>query len=103
LDDRFAIQKVNDDPTLLPSTDLVPFIYDSRFQEEGLYYNLVFANIGFQGGLLGALEIARHNACGIVGEGNSGVSKVAAIVANVYKLPQISYSSTAASLSNKCK
>jgi len=84
---RIAVENINADPTILPSTTLEMIVQDTHTQPSfGLQIMLDFATIGVSG---------------VIGAASSSVSGVAAMAGSIYDIPQISYSSTSSELSNK--
>ena len=92
----FAVDKINGDPNLLPNITLGTQVYDTclsrtiaadRAKE---FIKLSLTQDGKKGQL-----------AGVVGALTSGVSVVVANFLRVFEIPQISYSSTSVTLSNK--
>ena len=98
----FAVEKINNDSTLLPGLRLGYEIRDTctqenRALEESLTY-IIAALRPVQGN-----DNASHPVAGVVGAASSGISIAVAKLLRLFHVPQISYGSTAKFLSDKTR
>lgn len=83
---RVAVGNINADPTLMPQSVMTMITFNTNTTQTG--------------GLSSLLEAVEVPTLGIVGAASSSVSNIIAIASGVFLMPQISYSSTASSLSD---
>ena len=95
----FAIQKINNDHTLLPNLTLGFEIRDTCVNQDiALQHSLYFLNVD-----VGGQERKEQGISGVIGAASSQVSIYVANLLRLFQIPQISYASTARVLSDKSR
>ena len=95
----FAIQRINNDSTLLPNITLGFDIRDTCVNHDvALEHSLDFLNV-----YAGEKAQQRKGISGVIGAASSQVSIYVANLLRLFKIPQISYASTARVLSDKTR
>ncbi|XP_053120147.1 vomeronasal type-2 receptor 26-like [Hemicordylus capensis] len=96
----FAINEINETPSILPNITLGFHIYDSYGNEQMTYrstLDLLFKSRGFLPNYHCGIQ---KNVIGVIGGLNSDISLRMAEILGLYKLPQISYGSVESTTSN---
>ncbi|XP_053120149.1 vomeronasal type-2 receptor 26-like [Hemicordylus capensis] len=96
----FAINEINETPSILPNITLGFHIYDSYGNEQMTYrstLDLLFKSHGFLPNYHCGIQ---KNVIGVIGGLNSDISLRMAEILGLYKLPQISYGSVESITSN---
>ena len=91
----FAIDEINKDPNLLPNITLGAQIYDTCQSET------IAADAAKQFITMTLKQKNNTQLAGVIGPMSSGASETVASFLRVFEIPQISYASTAITLSNK--
>ena len=85
---QLAVAKINSDPAFLPGVKLTMVLRDTE-------------TLPTKGAEQAYDHIQTDKVVALVGAASSGVSKSVALIASIFNIPQVSYSSTAPTLSNK--
>ncbi|XP_015274488.1 PREDICTED: vomeronasal type-2 receptor 26-like [Gekko japonicus] len=97
----FAVEEINENPTLLPNVTLGFHIYDS-FYNAKMTYKATLDLLSTQHRLVTNYQCdVQNNLIAIIGGLDSWISLCMATITNTYKIPQLTYGSLVSGLSDK--